>query len=197
LLTIPSSSADSNHDPPCGRLLARLGVGVQSLGGLSIAAVRYRRRSSSLLGHRCRVSVLVLASFIVGVLVLVIVCPDPDPCVVRRRRPLGRLPVSVWRRLSSSASTHNPPCEQLLAELVADAGSSVSGVGWLWLWCRSSSSPIPHSCRLSSVIPCLRCPFSVGHRLVIHPASRGSQRWHSRGHGVVCLGGCHYNMFRT
>jgi hypothetical protein len=48
--------------------------------------------------------------------------PGPGPCVVHHCCPLDRLLVSVW---SSPASIWNSPCEQLLAGLVAGAGSSV------------------------------------------------------------------------
>jgi hypothetical protein len=113
--------------------------------------------------------------------------PDPGPCVVRRR-----LSVSVWCHSSSLASTRNPPREQLLAGLVEGAGSSVGGVGH-WLWCcrhsprpwspivRRSSFPIPRPPSLSSIVPHPRCPFPIGRRPAIHPASRGSQWWHRVG----------------
>jgi hypothetical protein len=62
-----------------------------------------------------------------------------------------------------------------------------------------SSFVVPHPCRLSFPTPC--CPFPVSHCPAIHPASRGSQRWHRVGCGSWAWGvlsrGRRYKMFRT
>jgi hypothetical protein len=104
--------------------------------------------------------------------------PDPDPCVVHRRCPLDRLSVLVWCRSSPPATTCNPPCERLLAGLVAGAGSSVvvmvlASFASSLVSYRSPSpfvvvtpSPIPVVCRSPSP-----SPLSVSCRsLPCHPS---------------------------
>jgi hypothetical protein len=93
-------------DPVHRRLSSLLAGSPVSLSGTG-AGVGTVRCCYGGVGARCRV-VLVLVWFVVAA------------CWVL---------VLVWCRSSSPANTRNPPCEQLLAGLVAGAESSVHGVG--------------------------------------------------------------------
>jgi hypothetical protein len=127
----------------------------------------------------------------------------PSHCQAIARETLSTSP-------SSLASTCNPPCKQLLTGLIEGAGLSVGDVGH-WLWCCHHSphpwSPIVHC----SLFPVLRPCHLLFHIPVVHflsvialpstlqaGACSGGIGWGvGVGCGVCCLGGHHYNMFRT